>query len=115
MRTLITRRYHFEAAHFLPGVPEGHKCRRMHGHNYVVELTVEGPLDAHTGMVLDFFDLDLVVAPLLAAIDHRVLNEIRGLANPTAELIATWFLEKVEQADYVRIYETPECWAEAMR
>jgi len=115
MRTLITRRYHFEAAHFLPGVPEGHKCRRMHGHNYVVELSVAGPINPPTGMVIDFFDLDLVVAPLLAAIDHRVLNDIRGLENPTAELIAAWFLREVETANVARVYETPECWAEAAR
>jgi 6-pyruvoyltetrahydropterin/6-carboxytetrahydropterin synthase len=114
MRTLITRRYHFEAAHFLPHVAPDHKCRRMHGHNYVAEISVAGAIDER-GFILDFFELDLVIAPLLKAIDHRLLNEVRGLENPTAELIATWFLLQVAKADTVRIYETPECWAEAAR
>ncbi len=113
-QTSITRRYHFEAAHFLPYVAPDHKCRRMHGHNYVVEITTSGPLD-HRGFVVDFAELDLVVAPLVAAIDHRTLNEIRGLENPTAELIATWFLEKIDVAESVRVFETPDCWAEVFR
>jgi 6-pyruvoyltetrahydropterin/6-carboxytetrahydropterin synthase len=113
----ITRRYHFEAAHFLPHVPEGHKCKRMHGHNYEVEITVAGLLN-EAGFIVDFWDLDKLVQPLIDLIDHRTLNDIVGLANPTAENIAMWFLGRFESTARpykiiaVRVYETKDCWAD---
>lgn len=109
----ITRRYHFEAAHFLPHVADGHRCKRMHGHNYELEVTVVGSL-LHTGFIIDFWDLDKIVQPIIDQIDHRVLNDISGLENPTAENITSWFFDRL--ADYnitaVRIYETKDCWAD---
>lgn len=86
----------------------------MHGHNYKVDVYVQGELDAR-GFVLDFFDLDAVMAPLLAKVDHKVLNEVEGLENPTAELIAAWFLERLPMACRVRVYETDTCWADVER
>jgi 6-pyruvoyltetrahydropterin/6-carboxytetrahydropterin synthase len=118
MLTTITRRYHFESAHWLPHVPDWHKCRRMHGHNYEMEIVIEG-VPKPDGFILDFFDVDKEVLPLLQAVDHRCLNEISGLENPTAELIAAWFLEQLQTmyppATKVRIYETKDCWAEVCR
>jgi 6-pyruvoyltetrahydropterin/6-carboxytetrahydropterin synthase len=109
----ITKRYHFESAHFLPYVREGHKCKRMHGHNYEVEITVNTPIRGD-GFVIDFWDLDKVVQPLIDQIDHRCLNDIDGLQNPTAELIATWFLTALQMhgVSKVRLYETKDCWAD---
>jgi len=81
----ITKSFVFDAAHWLPHVPEGHKCGRMHGHTYRVILAVEGDLDPRLGWVEDFGTLKDAFAPLLARLDHRCLNEIEGLENPTAD------------------------------
>jgi len=113
----ITARYTFEAAHHLPMVPDGHKCRRMHGHNYAVEVTASGPVRAD-GFVADFADLDAVVNPLVETVDHRVLNIVDGLANPTAENIAIWFRDRVALklaplAISVRPFETDRYWCDA--
>jgi len=113
----ITARYTFEAAHHLPMVPDGHKCRRMHGHNYAVEVTASGPVRVD-GFVADFADLDAVVNPLVETVDHRVLNIVEGLANPTAENIAIWFRDRVALklaplAISVRVFETDRYWCDA--
>lgn len=86
----ITRRFTFEAAHRLPHVPPGHKCRRMHGHSFAVEVTVAGPVGATTGWVLDFAEVSAAFEPIHAALDHRTLNDVDGLENPTSELLARW-------------------------
>ena len=107
----IGRTYHFEAAHHLPNVPDGHKCKNLHGHNYRVEVVVRGGLDDR-GFVRDFAELDAQLAPLLAVVDHRLLNDIKGLENPTAEIIAAWFLQRLPGCERVRVYETGDAWAE---
>jgi 6-pyruvoyltetrahydropterin/6-carboxytetrahydropterin synthase len=124
MPTTITKRYAFEAAHFLPKVPEGHKCKRVHGHNYEIEVTVKlGPLGdvANDGFVIDFWDLDDIVDPIVETVDHRTLNDIAGLDNPTAEFIAGWFLAAINlglRSEFANIfctqvvvYETKNCFA----
>jgi 6-pyruvoyltetrahydropterin/6-carboxytetrahydropterin synthase len=90
MRCQLVRDYAFEAAHFLPNVPEAHKCRRMHGHSYHLSVVIEGELDDRLGWVMDFGDLDERVMPLVRRLDHYVLNEIEGLENPTSEILAVW-------------------------
>lgn len=113
----VERRYHFECAHFLPYVPEEHRCRRMHGHNYelLVRARHEQGVDAR-GFVLDFGELDMIVLPLIQQIDHRCLNDIPGLHNPTAELIGMWFLDRLQaeieppvHIETVVVYETKDC------
>lgn len=86
----LVKDFRFEAAHRLPNVPEGHKCRRMHGHSFRGEVAVRGPLDPKLGWVIDFADLKRAVDPLVDRLDHYTLNEIPGLENPTAELLAIW-------------------------
>ena len=112
----IVQAFTFEAAHFLPRVPETHRCRRLHGHSYRVELTLEGPVDPETGFVTDFFDLERAFGPVLAKLDHHCLNEIDGLDNPTAEHIAIWVYDRVKPVlpllAAVAVFETPMCWAE---
>ncbi|HSD90919.1 MAG TPA: 6-carboxytetrahydropterin synthase QueD, partial [Kofleriaceae bacterium] len=88
MRTRLERTYRFEAAHFLPKVPPGHKCARMHGHSYQIDVIIEGEIGQETGWVMDFADIDEHVTPLVRRLDHHVLNEIEDLANPTSELLA---------------------------
>ena len=80
----------FEAAHRLPHVPAGHKCARLHGHSYRVEVHVSGPVDPRTGMVVDFAELKAACAPTRARLDHYYLNEVAGLENPTSENLAAW-------------------------
>jgi 6-pyruvoyltetrahydropterin/6-carboxytetrahydropterin synthase len=112
----ITQAFTFEAAHRLPHVPEGHRCHRMHGHSYRVELTLEGPVGPRTGFVVDFFDVEKAFSPLHAQLDHHCLNEVEGLENPTAENIAVWIWGAAKpllpQLSAVTVYETPQCWAE---
>lgn len=111
MRTRLERTYRFEAAHFLPKVPAGHKCARMHGHSYVVELAIEGDVDPESGWLMDFAQIDEHAMPLVKQLDHQVLNEIDGLANPTSELLAVWFWQKLRptlpQLVEVVVSETP--------
>ena len=88
----------FEAAHHLPNVPEGHKCARLHGHSFRVEIHVSGPIDAQTGWVVDFADVKAAFKPLFAQLDHHYLNEIEGLENPTSEVIARWIWQRLKPA-----------------
>jgi 6-pyruvoyltetrahydropterin/6-carboxytetrahydropterin synthase len=113
-QTRIGRTYRFESAHHLPLVPEGHRCRNLHGHNYRVTIVVRGTLDAR-GFVRDFAEVDSLVAPLIRQLDHRLLNDVKGLENPTAEIIAAWFLNQIPDAESVRVYENDDCWAEVTR
>src|SRR3954468_18241054 len=86
----IFKEFGFEAAHRLPNVPEGHKCARLHGHSFRVEVTVRGAVDPRTGWVMDFGELKEKFRPLEEALDHRYLNEVAGLENSTSENIARW-------------------------
>jgi 6-pyruvoyltetrahydropterin/6-carboxytetrahydropterin synthase len=86
----IFKEFGFEAAHRLPNVPEGHKCARLHGHSFRVEVHVRGRLDERLGWVMDFADLKAAVKPVIDRLDHYYLNEIEGLENPTSEVLARW-------------------------
>ncbi len=92
----IYKEFTFEAAHRLPEVPAGHKCARLHGHSYRVRLWVRGPVGDKTGWVVDFGDVKRAFAPVHDALDHRYLNEIAGLENPTAENIARWIWRQLQ-------------------
>lgn len=82
--------FQIEAAHFLPEVPEGHKCRRIHGHSFLVEVHVCGEVVEPAGWVMDFADLKRAFEPIYRQLDHQFLNEIEGLENPTSENLARW-------------------------
>ena len=96
MRVELTREYRFEAAHRLPRVPEDHKCFRMHGHSFVVEVTVAGEMDEAKGWLIDFAEITAVVEPLLKnELDHRALNDVPGLENPTSEVLCGWLWKRL--------------------
>ena len=86
----VYKEFTFEAAHRLPNVPEGHKCARLHGHSFQVRVSVDGPVGTESGWVMDFADLKAAFGPVYDRLDHRYLNEIAGLDNPTSENLAIW-------------------------
>ena len=106
----IFKEFTFEAAHDLPNTPEGHKCRRLHGHSFRVRLAVEGPVDAETGLVMDFAEIKAVFEPILKRLDHYYMNDIPGLENPTSENIARWIWAELKPAlpalSEVKLWET---------
>lgn len=87
--------FRFEAAHRLPHVPAGHKCGRLHGHSYRVEVHVAAPVDRRSGWVMDFADIRAAFAPIHELLDHRYLNEIAGLENPTSENLSCWIWDRL--------------------
>ena len=96
MRCELVRDYRFEAAHYLPRVPSDHPCSRIHGHSYRISVTVAGEIDPEMGWLIDFGDVDTYVEPLIRQLDHRLLNEIPGLENPTSELLAVWLWQRLQ-------------------
>jgi 6-pyruvoyltetrahydropterin/6-carboxytetrahydropterin synthase len=93
----IYREFTFEAAHRLPFVPEGHKCSRLHGHSYRVQVHVAGPVGDDSGWVQDFGDVKAAFKPLEEQLDHYYLNDIEGLENPTSEVLAQWIWQRLEK------------------
>jgi 6-pyruvoyltetrahydropterin/6-carboxytetrahydropterin synthase len=116
LKVRIAKTFDFDAAHFLPFVPAGHKCGRMHGHTYRVEVVLEGEPDER-GMVVDYAEIAAVWQPIFDAIDHRELNAVPGLENPTTEILAPWILERFArsfpQLVSVRVFESSSTWCEA--
>jgi 6-pyruvoyltetrahydropterin/6-carboxytetrahydropterin synthase len=94
--TEIFKEFTFEAAHRLPFVPEEHKCARLHGHSYRVEVHVGGEVDPASGWIIDFAEIKQAFDPLHARLDHYYLNEIEGLENPTSENLARWIWQRLE-------------------
>lgn len=92
----IYKIFYIEAAHRLPNVPAGHKCARLHGHSFKIEIHVSGEVGDKSGWVLDFADIKNVFQPFYEQLDHNYLNEIEGLENPTSENLARWIWEKVQ-------------------
>ena len=86
----VFKEFTIEAAHRLPNVPEGHKCSRLHGHSFRIEVWVRGDVDPDTGWVMDFGNISDAFAPLFDQLDHHYLNDVEGLSNPTSENLARW-------------------------
>jgi 6-pyruvoyltetrahydropterin/6-carboxytetrahydropterin synthase len=98
MRVELEKDFSLECAHFLPHVPEGHKCRRMHGHSFRVTVKLEGEVDERLGWLRDYADVSRAFAPIHEALDHRCLNEVEGLENPTSEVLARWIHARLAPA-----------------
>ena len=94
----LTKTFHFEAAHLIPTFPDGHKCRRLHGHSFRFDVVVEGEVDPNLGYLIDYGDIKKAAEPLVKRLDHYYLNEIEGLENPTSENLAKWLWEHLRPA-----------------
>jgi len=94
----VFKEFQIEAAHLLPNLPEEHKCRRLHGHSFRILVTVDGDLDPKYGWVIDFADIGKAFRPLFEMLDHRYLNDISGLENPTSENLARWIWGRLVNA-----------------
>ncbi len=110
MHVRLSKSFRFEAAHWLPTFPDGHKCRRMHGHSFRVDVVVAGEVPEDTGYLIDYGQIKAAIAPIEQQLDHYVLNEIDGLENPTAENLARWIWDRLEPAlpmlDEIMVHET---------
>ena len=106
----IYKDFHFESAHRLPNVPEGHKCARLHGHSFQLRIVVSGDAPDPSGWVMDFSDIKQVAKPIIDQLYHYYLNDIPGLENPTSERLCEWIWEKLQpqlpQLDSIEIKET---------
>lgn len=96
MRISLTKTIDFEAAHWLPCFPEGHKCRRMHGHSFKVDVVLEGEMDESQGYLMDFGQVKQIITPVRDQLDHYLLNDIPGLETPTAEMLAKWIFDRLK-------------------
>lgn len=110
MKVRLTKSFDFEAAHALPTFPEGHKCRRLHGHSFRFDVIVEGEVDPAMGYLIDYGDIKKATEPLVKRLDHYCLNEIEGLENPTAEVLSKWIWDRLKPTlpmlSAIIIYET---------
>ena len=93
---LIYKHFSFDSAHQLPNVPEGHKCKNLHGHTYHLTVFLEGHLDEKLGWVMDFSELKEVMKPVLKKMDHHYLNDLPGLENPTSEVLVRWIWQQIQ-------------------
>ncbi len=91
----IFKEFTIEAAHRLPDVPHGHKCARLHGHSFKIEVHIRGPVQQKSGWVIDFADIKNAFRPIHEQLDHRFLNEVDGLTNPTSENLCRWIWDRL--------------------
>lgn len=109
---IVFKKFKFDSAHFLPNVPDGHKCKEIHGHTYSMMVYFEGNLSGDLEWVMDFAEIKAVINPFINEIDHKLLNNIPGLENPTAERIAIWLWNRIKPIlptlCKIQINETPE-------
>lgn len=107
----IFKQFTFDSAHFLPHVPDGHKCKEIHGHTYRLTVYVEGELEKNLEWVMDFAEIKNVIDPVVKSIDHKLLNNFSGLENPTCEIIAVWLWNKIKPEvpllTKIELHETP--------
>jgi len=92
----IFKIFYIEAAHRLPNLPETHKCSRLHGHSFRVEIHISGEVNMQQGWVMDFADIKSAFNPLYKQLDHYYLNEVEGLENPTSENLARWIWQRLK-------------------
>lgn len=108
----VFKDFRFEAAHWLPNVPEDHQCHRLHGHSYRIRVRVNGEIGFASGWVIDYAEISAVVRPIIASLDHTCLNDTQGLENSTAEHLAMFIWRRIGAniagLSAVEVYETPD-------
>lgn len=111
MTTTLYREFTVEAGRYLPRLDQGHPCARMHGHTFVIQVHITGTPGEESGWLMDFAELDNRIQNVRQALDHKVLNEIEGLENPTTELLAQWIwnhlVEELPGLSRIVIQENP--------
>lgn len=107
----IFKKFTFDSAHYLPTVPDGHKCKNIHGHTYHLTVFLEGDVIEEIGWIMDFKDVKDVVKPIIDLLDHKLLNEVEGLETPTVECIVVWLWNKLKPdlplLSKLELHETP--------
>lgn len=110
MDVRLSKSFRFEAAHHLPTFPDGHKCRRLHGHSFRFDVIVEGEVDPVRGYLIDYSDIKRAAEPLVRQLDHYCLNDIEGLENPTSEMLSRWIFDRLKptlpQLTAIVVHET---------
>jgi 6-pyruvoyltetrahydropterin/6-carboxytetrahydropterin synthase len=111
VKVRLIKELRFEAAHRLPRVPEGHKCARLHGHSFKVELAIEGLVNPDTGFLIDYSRIEELWQPLHDQLDHNYLNDVPGLENPTSEILAHWLWHRIKPtlSDLTRVIVHETC------
>lgn len=108
---VLYKAFTFDSAHFLPNLPDGHACKQLHGHTYHLTVFIEGKIAEEEGWVLDFTVLKKAVEPVIKQVDHKLLNDIEGLHNPTSERLAVWLWDNIKPAlpllKKIELKETP--------
>tara|TARA_A100001011_G_C14197081_1_gene793978 strand:+ start:881 stop:1237 length:357 start_codon:yes stop_codon:yes gene_type:complete len=94
---VVYKEYYINSARYLPNLKEGHICSKFHGHTYNIKVFVEGSVNKETGFVIDAFDIDKQFKKIHKQLDHKVLNDISGLENPTSENICIWIWQKLSK------------------
>lgn len=111
MTFTLKQHFQLESARYLPKLPKTHPCSQIHGHSFKIILSVEGPL-TEVGWVIDYNDISKVVDPILKKLDHRLLNDVPGLENPTSELIAQYLYRNIKLVlpglTSITVAETPQ-------
>lgn len=95
MEVRLVKSFSFEAAHWLPTFPQEHKCRRMHGHSFRVDVVIQGEVESAKGYLIDYGEIKAAIEPIRKQLDHYCLNEIEGLENPTSEMLAKWIWDRL--------------------
>ncbi|UEG49194.1 6-carboxytetrahydropterin synthase QueD [Ferruginibacter lapsinanis] len=93
---IIYKKFSFDSAHFLPNVPAGHKCGKIHGHTYFFTVFIEGDIIPELGWIIDYTDLKKGILPIIELLDHQLLNEVQGLENPTSEILTIWLWNRIK-------------------
>jgi 6-pyruvoyltetrahydropterin/6-carboxytetrahydropterin synthase len=112
MKMELRQHFQVESARFLPRLPKTHPCSQMHGHSFRISLTLQGEVDPHIGWLMDYHEITKVMQPILQEIDHRVLNDVPGLENPSSENLCYWLFQKIKNnlplLTRVSVSETPQ-------
>ena len=107
--------YRIESARRLSHLPPSHPCSRVHGHSFIITLTLFGPWNEELAWMYDYHDLEQKIRPILNTLDHRYLNDVPGLEKPTSEALCVYLFNKIKalvpELQKVTIAETPttEC------
>ena len=98
---VVYKNFNIESARSLPNVPKTHPCYNVHGHSFKIKISVKQKIDKTTGFVIDFQDGS---QPIIEILDHKYLNDIEDLNNPTSENMCIWIWKKLKPS-LPNIYE----------